>query len=146
MRIILFRNYGSLKLYIILYIFYVLIIVSIYQTIHSNNNKFKSLPSKFRKCWYYNSEDKIVSSFSFDTYFDRQYVNVALNNSTHSVLIISRINRSHYVYEGNFTERKRDRIRCVTIPCRSTSRTQSSIEDADLLSNRQLLISVDSFP
>ena len=51
MKIILFRAYEHLKLYIILYIFYVLIIFYIYQTIHSFPNKLKSLPSKFRKCF-----------------------------------------------------------------------------------------------
>ena len=60
MKIILFRTYEHLKLYIILSIFHVLYI---YQTIHSLANKFKSLPSKFRECFWYNSEDKAVSNF-----------------------------------------------------------------------------------
>ena len=51
MRIILFRTYELLKLYIILCIFHVLISFDIYQTIHSFPNKFQSLSSKFRKCF-----------------------------------------------------------------------------------------------
>ena len=31
-----------------------------------------SLPSKFRKCFLYNSEDKAVSRFFFDAHFDRE--------------------------------------------------------------------------
>ena len=50
MRIIFFRTYEGLKLYIILCIFCVLMIFYIYQTINSFPDKFKSLPSKFRKC------------------------------------------------------------------------------------------------
>ena len=38
MRVILFRTYEHLKLYIILYIFYVAIIFLIYQTMHSLPN------------------------------------------------------------------------------------------------------------
>ena len=49
MRMILFRPYKHLKLYIILRIFYVLITFYIHQTIHSIPNKFNFLPSKFRK-------------------------------------------------------------------------------------------------
>ena len=51
MRIILFRTYEHLKLYIILYIFHVSITFFICQTIRSLPHKFKSLPSKFRKCF-----------------------------------------------------------------------------------------------
>ena len=50
MRIILFRTYEYLKLCIILYIFHVLRIFYIYQTISYHSNKFKSLSSKFCKC------------------------------------------------------------------------------------------------
>ena len=39
--------------------------------------------------------DKKASGFIFDAYFDREYANVASNNSTYSILIISEINRSH---------------------------------------------------
>ena len=116
MRITLFRTYERLKLYVILCIFYVLIISCIYQTIHSFPNKFKSLTSKSHKNFYYNSEDKAVSNFFFDAFFNRQCVHVALNSSKHSILIISRINRSHYAYEINVTDRKRDGISCVIIP------------------------------
>ena len=63
---ILFRTYEHLKLYIILCISHALISFYIYQTIHSFPNKFNSLPSKFRKCFQYNSENKAVSSFFFD--------------------------------------------------------------------------------
>ena len=58
-----------------------------------------------------------VSSFSFNVYFDCQFVYKALNDSMHSILIISRINRSHSVYEIYFTDRKRDGIPNVIIPC-----------------------------
>ena len=54
MRIFLFRKlkaHNHLKLFIILYIFHVLKTFYIYQTIHLFPNKFKSLPSKFRKCF-----------------------------------------------------------------------------------------------
>ena len=88
MRIILFRSYENLKLYVILCIFCVLMIFYIYQIIHSFPNKFKSLSSKFPIFFFYNNEDKAVSRFFFDAYFDRYCVNVALNNSTHSILII----------------------------------------------------------
>ena len=53
---------------------------------HFFPNKFKSLPAKFRKCFWYNCED---------AYFDRKCVNAALNNSAYSILNISRINRGH---------------------------------------------------
>ena len=49
MRIILFRTYELLKLYIALCIFHVLISFDIYQTMHSFPNKFQSLSSKFGK-------------------------------------------------------------------------------------------------
>ena len=43
---------------------------------------------------------------------------MALNNSTHTILIIRRINRSHEENERNFTDRKRDGIPCVVMfPC-----------------------------
>ena len=48
MRIISFKTYEHLKLYIILCIFRVLNTFYIYQTIHLFPNKFKSLPFKFR--------------------------------------------------------------------------------------------------
>ena len=62
MRIVLFRTYELLKLYIILCIFYVPIIFYICQTIHSFPKKFKSLPFKFLKCFLCNSDDKAVLS------------------------------------------------------------------------------------
>ena len=49
MRIIFFRIYERLELYIILCIFCVRINSYIYETIHSFTNKFISVPSKFRK-------------------------------------------------------------------------------------------------
>ena len=64
MRVILFGTFEHLKLYIILRKFCVLILFYIYQTIHSSPNKFKSLPFKFHNCFWYNSEGKVVSSFS----------------------------------------------------------------------------------
>ena len=48
---------------------------------HYLPNEVKSLPWKFRKLFSYNNEDKPVSSFFFDSYFDSYYVNVALNDS-----------------------------------------------------------------
>ena len=117
MRIISFRSYEHLKLYIILCIFCVLVMFFIYQIIHYFLNKCMSLPSKFQKCFYNNNEDKAVSVFFFDAYFDWWCVNVALNTSRHRILIISRINSSYYVYERNFTGIKRDCIRCAIIPC-----------------------------
>ena len=75
MRIILFRTYEHLKLYIILRIFHILKTFYIYQTLHSLSNKFKSLLSKFRKVLWYDREDKAVSSFFFDAKFDRQCEN-----------------------------------------------------------------------
>ena len=75
MRIILFRTYEHLKLYIILRIFHILKTFYIYQTLHSLSNKFKSLLSKFRKVLWYVREDKAVSSFFFDAKFDRQCEN-----------------------------------------------------------------------
>ena len=72
MRIILFRTYEHLKLYIILRIFHILKTFYIYQTLHLLSNKFKSLLSKFRKVLWYDREDKAVSSFFFDAKFDRQ--------------------------------------------------------------------------
>ena len=48
-KIILFRTYEHLQLYILLLIFHVLTTFYIYQTIHLFPNKFNSLPSKFRK-------------------------------------------------------------------------------------------------
>ena len=94
-RIILFKIYERFKLYIILCIFCFLIIFYIYQTIHFFPNKFKSLRSKFHKCFKYNSEDKAVWNIFFDSYFDCYCVHVALSNSTYSISIINRINRSH---------------------------------------------------
>ena len=52
MRMMFLRTYELLKLDIILCIFHVLISFYIYQTKHSFPNKFKSLPSKFRKCFW----------------------------------------------------------------------------------------------
>ena len=53
--------------------------------------------------------------------FDRKCVYVGLYNSTHSILIISRINRSHYKNKRKFTDKKRDGIPCFIIfpwfPC-----------------------------
>ena len=48
---------------------------------HYLPNEVKSLPWKFGKLFSYNNEDKPVSSFFFDSYFDSYYVNVALNDS-----------------------------------------------------------------
>ena len=48
---------------------------------HYLPNEVKSPPWKFRKLFSYNNEDKPVSSFFFDSYFDSYYVNVALNDS-----------------------------------------------------------------
>ena len=70
MKIILFRTYEHLKLNIIICIFHVLITFYIYQAIHSFPNKFNSLPSTFRKCFQYNSEDKVISRFFFDAQLD----------------------------------------------------------------------------
>ena len=47
MKIILFRTYEDLKLYIILCIFHVLKILYIYQAVHSFPNKFKFYPPIF---------------------------------------------------------------------------------------------------
>ena len=51
MRIILFRTYKHLKLSVILYIFHVLIIFLIYQTVRSLPSKIESLCSEFCK-WF----------------------------------------------------------------------------------------------
>ena len=51
MRIILFRTYKHLKLSVILYIFHVLIIFLIYQTVRSVPSKIESLCSEFCK-WF----------------------------------------------------------------------------------------------
>ena len=88
MRIILFRSYEHLMFYIILCVFCALVIFYIYQIMHCFSNKFKSLPSKFPKCFCNKNENKTVSSFFFDACFDCQCVNVALNNSSHSILIL----------------------------------------------------------
>ena len=48
MKIILYRTYEHLQQYIILYIFHVLIIFYIYQTVHYFPNKFKFFLSKLR--------------------------------------------------------------------------------------------------
>ena len=71
MRIILLRSCNHLKLCIILCMLCVLIFFYIYQTIQSFPNKFKSRTTKFRKCFYYDNEDKAVSSFFFGVCFDR---------------------------------------------------------------------------
>ena len=63
--LILFRSYEHLKLYIIIYIFDILIIFFIYKAKHFLPIKFKSLPSKFRKCFQYKNEDKNVSGVFF---------------------------------------------------------------------------------
>ena len=63
MRIILFRTYKHLKLSVILYIFHVLIIFLIYQTVRSLPSKIESLCSEFCKWFQHNKEDKAVSSF-----------------------------------------------------------------------------------
>ena len=62
MRIILFRTYEHLKLYIILCIFCVPISLDIHQSKHSFPNKFKSLLSKLSKCFWYNANNKAVWS------------------------------------------------------------------------------------
>ena len=51
---------------------------------YSFSNKYKTLLIKFcRSSSIINSEDKKVSNFIFDVYFDRKCENVASNNSTH---------------------------------------------------------------
>ena len=58
--------------------------------------------------------NKFLISFFFDAYFHLYCANVALNNSTHSILIISKI-KSHSENERDFTDRERDGIPCVII-------------------------------
>ena len=82
MRIILFRTYGHSKFLIVLCILHFLINFYIYQTIYSPLYKSNSLPSKFQKCFGYNSEDKVDSSFFFYVVL-WLCVNAALNNSAH---------------------------------------------------------------
>ena len=65
------------------------------------------LPTKFRKCFYYTCEDKTISSFIFETHFNRWYVNVASNNSTDSILINSKINRRNQTSKLNLTDWKK---------------------------------------
>ena len=59
-------------------------------------------------------KDKKVSSFIFNTYFDRESVNVASGNCTYSILIISEINRNR-MCQRNFSDKRRDAIPCVII-------------------------------
>ena len=42
----------------------------IYQTIYSFPNKCKSLPTKFRKHFWFDSEDNNVSNVIFGVYFE----------------------------------------------------------------------------
>ena len=70
MIISLFKSCALQQQQMILYIFHVLIIFYIYQTIHSFPNKFKYLLTKFRRCLQQNSEGKTVSSFIFHGHFD----------------------------------------------------------------------------
>ena len=77
MGIISSRTNERLKVCIILWIFCVLIIFYTYQNIHSFSNKFKSIPSKFCKCFYYNSEDKAL----FQVFYSmRMIVNVYIES------------------------------------------------------------------
>ena len=49
---------------------HVLIVFTIYQTIHYFIDKYKPLHTKFRKGILYNNKDNIVSSVTLDSYFD----------------------------------------------------------------------------
>ena len=75
MEIFLFKTYEHLKLYIILYIFHVVIIFFIYQTIHSNlinsslhSPNFANVFSVTIKIRQFLSDK---TSFFFVAYFDR---------------------------------------------------------------------------
>ena len=89
---ILFCN-NRLKFYNILSVLLILIIFIIYQTRRSFPKKFNPVPTKF--CFLNNSEHNNISSVIFHVYFDLQCSNVASNNSTRSILIITKINRNH---------------------------------------------------
>ena len=66
-------------------------------------------------------------------HFDPLGVNVASNNSTHSILIISEINRNHYVYERNIAARKRDVIPCYIPMIMVTSKIKHDFFYLDFL-------------
>ena len=72
-------------------------------------NNFYHLPNYilFCKRFYYTCEDKTISSFIFETHFNRWYVNVASNNSTDSILINNKINRRNQTSKLNLTEWKK---------------------------------------
>ena len=67
----------------------------IYQTMHSFLDKCNPLPTKFRKGSLYNSENNNVSIVILNAYVAIYCENVTSNNSTHSILIVSEINKSH---------------------------------------------------
>ena len=112
----------------IVFILYVLIIFIIYQTRYSFSNKCKPLSTKFRKRIWCTNEDNNVSSVIFVVHFDLQCVNVTSNNSTES--------------KTSFTDRKRDIILCVIIPCGKFNLIKSSYRTLNLVLSAKLFFSL----
>ena len=77
---------------------------------HSFFDKCKPLPTNFRKCVLYNSDDNNVSSVALDAYFDILCVNIVSKNSMHSMKsilsLVKSIKAIKYVKEILLTKKE----------------------------------------
>lgn len=106
----MFWGNQRLKLYIILSILHFII----YQTLHSFPNKCIAVSTTFHKCFWYNKQDKGLSSLIFNARFDYWCANVASSDPS----IINRYwnQEESLIHKRNFNGRKRVVISCVIIP------------------------------